>query len=202
MLGLRPRADEELPSESLESVIQRRGSTRAFDPERSLSAAELATALERSTRGAPLDFLHRTVPTLLDLYLIVHHVEGIPAGSYYYRREERALEPLRTGNFRREAGRLGLFQELPADAAVDVYCLADLDAVLDGLGNRGYRAAQFEGGLVGGRLYLCAYAQRFGATGLTFLDDEVTDFFSPHATGKSVMFLVALGRSLRRPEAA
>ena len=59
-----------------------------------------------------------------------------------------------------------------------------------------------EGGLVGGRLYLCAYAQRFGATGLTFLDDEVTEFFSPHAAGKSVMFLVALGHSLRRPEAA
>ena len=46
---------------------------------------------------------------------------------------------------------------------------------------------------MGGRLYLAAYAQRFGATGLTFFDDEVIDFFSPHATGKRVMFLVALG---------
>ena len=45
---------------------------------------------------------------------------------------------------------------------------------------------------------IAAYAQRFGATGLTFLDDEVTEFFSPHARGKSVMFLVALGRSRRR----
>ena len=36
-------------------------------------------------------------------------------------------------------------------------------------------------------------AQRFGATGLTFFDDEVAGFFSPHASGKSVMFLVALG---------
>ena len=42
-------------------------------------------------------------------------------------------------------------------------------------------------------MYLAAYAQRFGATGLTFFDDEVTEFFSPHAAGKSVMFLVALG---------
>jgi hypothetical protein len=33
----------------------------------------------------------------------------------------------------------------------------------------------------------------FGATGLTFFDDEVTDFFSPLAAGKSVMFLTALG---------
>jgi len=49
------------------------------------------------------------------------------------------------------------------------------------------------GGLTGGRLYLAAYAQGFGATGLTFFDDEVTEFFSPRAAGKSAMFLVALG---------
>jgi len=43
-----------------------------------------------------------------------------------------------------------------------------------------------------------AYAQRLGATGLTFYDDEVTAFFSPHAAGKSVMFLTALGHPFRR----
>src|SRR5262249_8835591 len=91
------------------------------------------------------------------------------------------------------AGGWGLGQELPAAAAVDVYSLTDLPRVLDRFGNRGYRAAQLEGGITGGRLYLAAYAQRFGATGLTFFDDEVIEFFSPHATGKSVMFLVALG---------
>jgi hypothetical protein len=42
-------------------------------------------------------------------------------------------------------------------------------------------------------LYLAAYALGLGATGLTFFDDDVTDFFSPHASGKSVMFLVAAG---------
>jgi hypothetical protein len=78
------------------------------------------------------------------------------------------------------------------------YCLADLKPVLARFGNRGYRAAQLEGGIVGGRLYLAAYALRFGATGLTFLDDEVTEFFSPHAEGKSVTFLTALGRTVRR----
>ena len=51
-------------------------------------------------------------------------------------------------------------------------------------GNRGYRAAQLEGGITGGRLYLGGYAQRFGASGLTFFDDEVTEFFAPHAAGK------------------
>ena len=42
-------------------------------------------------------------------------------------------------------------------------------------------------------MYLAAYAQRFGASGLTFFDDEVTEFFAPHAAGKAVLFLTALG---------
>jgi nitroreductase len=47
-------------------------------------------------------------------------------------------------------------------------------------------------------MYLAAYAQGFGATGLTFFDDDVTAFFSPHAADKSVMFLIALGYAARR----
>jgi len=50
----------------------------------------------------------------------------------------------------------------------------------------------------GGKLYLSAYARRLGATGRTFYDDDVTAFFSPHAAGKSIMFLTALGRSAKR----
>jgi hypothetical protein len=51
---------------------------------------------------------------------------------------------------------------------------------------------------MGGKLYLAAYAQLLGASGLTFFDDEVTEFFSPASAGKSVMFLIALGKSLKR----
>jgi nitroreductase len=69
--------------------------------------------------------------------------------------------------------------------------------VLGRFGNRGYRAAQLEAGLIGGKLYLAAYAQRLGASGLTFFDDDVTRFFAPHAGDKSVMFLVALGKAGR-----
>jgi len=33
-----------------------------------------------------------------------------------------------------------------------------------------------------------------GASGLTFNEDAVIQVFSPHAAGKSVMFLMALGK--------
>lgn len=194
---LTPLGEEELPDESLDRLIRRRGSTRAFDPRRSIRLAELSTILDAATRGVPCDFAAPPGQTLLDLYVIAHAVDGLPAGAYSYRREERALELLRQGDFRQTAGRLGLMQALPADAAANVYCLAALDPVLEQLGNRGYRAAQLEGGITGGRMYLAAYALGLGATGLTFLDDEVTEFFSPRAAGQSVMFLVAIGHSDR-----
>ncbi len=189
----RLRLDSPPPEESLDHVIRRRGSTRAFDRMRSISFEALSRALECASADIPADFLAPPDGTLLDLYLIVNAVEGLAPGSYTYRRAERSLELLREGSLRSEAGHLALDQPLAADAAVNIYSLVDLPRVLDRFGNRGYRAAQLEGGIIGGRLYLAAYAQGLGATGLTFYDDEVTEFFSPHAAGKSVMFLVAIG---------
>jgi SagB-type dehydrogenase family enzyme len=135
---------------------------------------------------------------LNDLYLIVHAVSDLPAGTYVFRHEEQALEVLQAGDFRSQAGTLALGQTLAEDASVNVYFLCDLPVILERFGNRGYRAAQLEAGILGGRMYLAAYAQGFGATGLTFFDDEVIHFFSPHAAEKSVMFLIAMGHAGRR----
>jgi nitroreductase len=106
--------------------------------------------------------------------------------------------PLKRGDFRARAAYLALGQNLAGDAAASVFFLADLEHCLDSMGNRGYRAVQFEAGILGGQMYLAAYAQRLGATGLTFFDDDVTDFFSPHAANKSAIFLVAIGHPVTR----
>jgi SagB-type dehydrogenase family enzyme len=156
--------------------------------------------IDRATRGIDNDFLGMEEPPLNELYLIVHAVDGLPAGAYVFRRELRALKLLKPGDFRDKAGYLGLEQEIPADCSVNVYFLVDLHRALARFGNRGYRAAQLEAAIMGGKFYLAAYAQRLGASGLTFFDDEVTEFFSPDARGKSVMFLVALGRSIKRAD--
>ncbi len=181
----------------LGDVIIRRGSARAFARE-PISFEQLSTALDRAITGFPVDFLDPPGVLLNDVYLIVHAVEGIPPGKYVYHPKEKILELLEAGDFRNRAGHLGLGQSLPADAALNVYFLLDLEPILERFGNRGYRAAQLEAGILGGKLYLAAYAQRLGATGLTFFDDDVTGFFSPHARGKSVMFLVALGHKRKR----
>ena len=192
--ALLPQAESRLAPDSIDQVISRRGSTRQFsrDP---ITLSELSTMLDRATRGIPADFVDPFGSHLNDLYLIVNNVVGLAAGAYVYHWDQKFLELLKRGDFRDKAGYLGLEQQIPADAAVDVFFLADLKKILERYGNRGYRAVQLEAGVIGGKLYLGAYAQKLGCSGLTFYDDDVVSFFSPHARGKSAIFLIALGRS-------
>jgi len=187
-----------IENDTIEQVILQRGSTRTFDPTASITLAQLSTIFDRATRGIPADFLQPPGAELNDLYLIVHSVQGLKPGAYFFRRDQNTLELLKEGKFRAQAYHLGLEQQLPADASVDIFFLADLRRILERYGNRGYRAVQMEAGAIGGRIYLAAYAQHLGATGLTFFDDDAIDFFSPHAKDKSAIFLLAIGKPLKR----
>jgi SagB-type dehydrogenase family enzyme len=197
VVPLQPLSDDEMPRDPIEQVILRRGSSRQF-ARTPITVTQLSTMLDRATRGVPADVLEPLGSQLNQLYLIVHAVEGLEPGAYVFHRDRGILECLKRGAFRDQAGFLGLEQQLPTDAAVDIFFLADLRPILARFGNRGYRAVQLEAGILGGKLYLAAYAQRRGATGLTFYDDDVIRFFSPHAEGKSAIFLVAVGNSVKR----
>lgn len=179
---------------ALAETIMARGSTRQFSGA-AIGSGEISAALWHATRGWPAD-----APSgLVDLYLTVHAVDGIEPGAYAYRPESHALELIKRGDFRERSAFLCLDQSLGGMSSATVFFLADLDALLEEFGNRGYRLANLEAGLIGGRLYLAAYALRFGATGLTFYDRDVVDFFSPHAEGKDAIFVTALGRSVKGP---
>ena len=171
----------------LGETILRRGSTRVFARE-SISAEELATILATARALLKVDF-----PSLVESYLIINAVDGIAAGAYYYRRGTGTFELLKAGDFRGEAGYLCLEQPLGADCSALICYMANLDRALEALGNRGYRDAHLEAGILGGRAYLAAYALGRGASGLTFYDDDTTRFLSPHAAGKSPILMVAIG---------
>jgi SagB-type dehydrogenase family enzyme len=196
IVPLNPYTDAEMPRDPIEQVILRRGSARKF-AQVPIGLPQLSSMLDRATRGIPADFLDPQGTQLNDLYLIVNAVEGLDRGAYVYNRDRHVLECLKTGNFRAQAGHLGLDQQLPAEAAADIFFLADLQMILARFGNRGYRAVQLEAGILSGKLYLGAYAQHVSATGLTFYDDDVIRFFSPHAHGKSVTMLVATGKNAK-----
>ena len=185
----------ETPSDAaaLTQTILNRGSTRRFARE-PIALAPFRTVLEHATRGIPADFLGPEVSSLVDIYAIVNSVEGLPGGSYFFSPRDNELELLRAGDFREESGHLGFEQALPADASAVLFFMTDLEGILARWGDRGYRVAQMEAGVLGGRMYLGVHSLGFGASGLTFYDDAVTQFFSPHADGKSTMFVLPLGR--------
>ena len=178
-------------SPQLTQVILQRGSTRRF-AQKPIQLEALSTILEASSGSVPLDFMSHD-ETLIDFYMIINEVDGLTPGSYYYDTRTRKLEQLKKGKLRYVSGYLSLEQLLFSDASVVFFLMTDLASVLDKLGDRGYRAAQFEAGIRAGKIYLSAYAQGIGASGSTFFDDAVTEFFSPHASKKSAMIVVGVG---------
>jgi SagB-type dehydrogenase family enzyme len=183
---------QEVSTALLGQAILRRGSTRRF-ARTPMSYDQFGAILSCSTKPVPADFLAPGESSLLGYYIIVNAVEGLAQGAYYFSPEDRRLSLLKEGDFREEAGHLCFEQALGADASAVVFPMVDLGQVLDRYGNRGYRAAQLEAGVRVGKIYLCAHSIGLGASGITFYDDDVTEFFSPHATGKSLMFPVVLG---------
>jgi SagB-type dehydrogenase family enzyme len=186
-----------LPGDPLGPVILRRASTRVFARE-SIPREVLDAVLDAAVRDLPLDAAGPAAAGLLDLGLLVHAVDGLAPGAYALDRDRRVLRLLREGAFRAEGGYLCLEQPLGADASAVVFFLGDLARAAARLGDRGYRALNLLAGLLGGRLYLAAYALGLGATGLTFYDDDVVRFFGEAAAGRDAIFATALGRPARR----
>jgi SagB-type dehydrogenase family enzyme len=188
---LRPLEEEEHLATPLAETILRRGSTRRF-ARREITFEQLSAILDASTGSIPMDFLPPDAG-LVEFYLIANSVLGLPPGSYFFDRTAKLLALLKEGQFRSMSAYLCLEQPLFGDASVVFFLTADLGRVVSSLGNRGYRAAQFEAGIRAGKIYLSSYSLSVGASGSTFYDDAVTEFFSPHAKGKSTMIAVGVG---------
>ena len=181
---------------SLGEVVRRRGSTREFDPREPASNAALVAALGAATSSLNADF---TPPggTLLDHHVLVHTVMGVTPGPYRWDPATQGVLPVEgpAMDTRRLGQLLALDQPLGGTGAYTAFHGADLEAVTARLGDRGYRCAQFEAGVVEGRLHLSAFALGFGATGLTFFDDEVRRAFR---TSSWPMLVTAVGRPAYR----
>ena len=185
-------------SRSLKETILWRGSSRRF-ARSNISLTTLKTILYNSSRGVPMD-IFRDGNSLLGIYFIANGVDDLTPGAYFYNRNgsvtssNTSIEKIKEiASSRNISGYLCLGQSLFRDASVVFFLMTDLQAVLRSLGNRGYRASQFEAGIIAGKIYLTAYALGIGASGSTFFDDAVTEAFSPHASNKSTMIAVGVG---------
>ena len=197
-ISLHPSADVDRPRTPVDEAIRRRRSTRHYTRDEAIPFESFSTLLARASQPIACDCLDADARAFTNPYLIVNYVEGLEQGSYALHPESGTLEQLAAGDFRDDASRLAVGQGYPADGHVNVYYLADLDPIFAAYGNRGYRIAQIEGALRAQKMHLAAHTLGLGAVGSTSLDDEVTDFFAPHAAGKGFMFVVVFGKRRRR----
>ncbi|MGD9533593.1 MAG: SagB/ThcOx family dehydrogenase [Candidatus Nitrosocosmicus sp.] len=186
--------DLEIPT--IGKVILKRGSSRRF----SRGAVSLKTLCNilTSSMGVegkgnlPMDYNLGQLG-LVDLYFIANNIDGLQKGGYYFNATENTLDFLSDIPYADFSGHLCLDQPLFADASAVIFLMVDLKKILRVLGNRGYRVVQMESGIIAGKLYLLSYTFGIGASGSTFYDDEVTDFFSYHDGPKSTMIAIGIG---------
>jgi SagB-type dehydrogenase family enzyme len=180
-----------LSPDSIEEVIRRRGSTRQLARE-SLPGSEMAAILDVSLAGMPGDWLRGG--SSIHATVMAAALDGLPSGIHDYLPGGR-YRLRREGTFRNEAGYLCLEQRLGSDAAAVTFLFADLDRTLERLGGRGYAAALLEAAIVAGRIYIAAYAQCLGSSGITFYDDDIRRFLE---TELEPMLVVVTGPEGRR----
>jgi SagB-type dehydrogenase family enzyme len=153
------------PSDDLDTVALRRGSTRHLDPEATTPRPTFETIVGLGVRG-----------TRIPHFIAVHNVEGLERGLYRWPDLDR---PIRAGDLRQELLLVCWDQNLGRDATF--VSIAGID--LAGIDDRGYREAQLAAGIASGRLHLTAYALGHGASGMTFLDDECEALLGSELSG-------------------
>jgi len=194
-------------SDQIEQTILRRRSARAFtgDP---FFIDELAAILNfaylSDLSSSPAFF----APALLETYLIVQKVIGLPAGAYRLAPRGALQNPLQgapnrmrltrlmSGDFRPQTQHFCLGQALARDAAVVVVHVAHLKVALARYGDRAYRYLHLDAGHIGQRLNLAAVHRGLGASGIGgFYDDEVNGLL-----GLSLDHIVVYVTTLGRPQ--
>jgi hypothetical protein len=164
------------PSADLDAIASR-SSARTLDAAASVSGEVFRWSLAASLRGSRVTN-----------FIAVHAVDGVEPGLYRWPDLDR---PVRTGDLREELFRVCADQELGRDAAFVVIGAVDLDRIDD----RGYREAQLDSGLVGGRLLLAAVALGIGGSGMTFFDGDLPGLLGEPLAG---LMLACLGVPVRK----
>ncbi len=131
---------------------------------------------------------------LLRVYIIVNAVQGLDPGVYYYRRLTHALSLIKKGDFRYRSYAIALFQEVVGNSGVAIVKTIDVKSLGYPDGDRGYRYATLDAGMIGGRFYLQTVALGLGCTGIgAFFDNEVSEVIGVDPGKELIIYMSAIG---------
>ena len=143
-------------------AIAARRSTRSYSPS-PMTQAELSRVLFLTT-GISADRCgnaRRTAPSSgalypIELYAVVHNVEGIDRGVYHYAIREHALELVRAGDLRARVVEQGIQQEFLGECGAVLFLTQILQRMRPKYQDRSYRYGLLEAGHIGENAYLAA----------------------------------------------
>ncbi|APU43523.1 SagB family peptide dehydrogenase [Streptomyces sp. TN58] len=192
----------EPPAGTGRALRERRSSFGRFDASRPVTAGELAAALAdcAATRfGTEAE--HPAGPSLTSLYAFVNHVEGVAPGAYAYdpaAHTLRLVKPGPPGSFLQRNYFLSNYNLEQAGAVL--VPTVRTTAVLDGVGDRGYRLVGGAVGAVAQTFYTTAAAFGLGAgVALGFDNISYIEELGLTGTDEAPLLIMLLGRERPRP---
>ncbi|WP_053689810.1 SagB family peptide dehydrogenase [Streptomyces sp. WM6372] len=180
----------------------RRSSFGRFDASRPLGPQQLAAVLADCARAAVGSEAERPGgPGLTSLYVFVNHVEGVAPGAYAYDPAARTLRlvvPGPPGPFLQRSYFLSNYNLEQAGAVV--VPTVRTTAVLDAVGDRGYRLVGATVGAVAQTFYTSAAAHGLGA-GVALGFDTISHIEELGLTGtdEAPLLIMLLGHERPRP---
>jgi len=189
----------ELPADRLAdgptvlAAIRRRRSTRVFAPgPMPLDAVGRILAHAYPPTGSP-DPRAALAPEVLRSWLVVAGVNGMQSGVYRYDAGAHTAVPIQRGNPRDDLHRSCLWQNLGGDCAFAVVHTMDLPSAVASHGERIYRTAHLDAGLIGQRLNMAALRMGYGASGIGGFFDEFLNALLLLGPRHAIVYVTAIG---------
>jgi SagB-type dehydrogenase family enzyme len=184
-----------------EMAISQRRSNREYGAS-PMSQAELSRLLFL-TGGINADRwgnARRTAPSSgalypIEVYPVVHRVDGIEPGVYHYAYREHALELVRRGDHRAQVVEQALAQEFLGECGVVLFYTLILQRMRPKYQDRSYRYGLLEAGHLGENAYLAATSMGLGACGIgAFMDDAINEMLGVDGVEEAVVYMLAAGK--------
>jgi SagB-type dehydrogenase family enzyme len=131
----------------------------------------------------------------IELYPVLHRVEGLEPGLYHYAVRDHELELLEAGDRRGEIVRHGLAQEFLGEGNLVLVFTAIFQRLRWKYQERAYRYALLEAGHLGQNVYLAAASMGMGACAVgAFYDDGLNRMLGVDGKDEAVIYMLAVGK--------
>lgn len=184
---------------TVEEALERRRSRRNYAAE-SLPTEALSRLLHAAQGITNERLAFRAAPSAgalypIEVYPVVHDVEGTAAGVYHYAVREHELERLQEGDFRGDVTRAGLYQSFLGEASVCFLLTAVFQRTRWKYRERSYRYILLEAGHIGQNLYLAATSMGLGSCAVgAFYDDQFHRLLGLDPQEEAMLYVVSVGQ--------